>query len=99
MAQRMATSPSVTHNSTANQFEIDTDAGLALLRYALRGNQLDLIHTEVPSELEGQGYGAALVRAALDFARNQELKVIPSCPFVRSYLQRHREDADLVAVA
>jgi predicted GNAT family acetyltransferase len=95
----MTIAPSVTHNTAARQFEIETDAGLALLRYVRRGDQLDLVHTEVPSALEGQGYGSSLARAALDFARSEGLKVIPSCPFVRGYLKEHTENADLVATA
>jgi predicted GNAT family acetyltransferase len=89
----------VSHNPAAGTFEIRSDAGTALLRYVHSGEDLDLIHTEVPSALEGQGYGAALARAALDFARRERVHVVPSCPFVASYLRRHPEDAELVAAA
>jgi predicted GNAT family acetyltransferase len=54
------------------------------------------MHTRVPGELEGQGYGGALAKAALDYARANGLKVIPTCPFVSAYLRRHKEYADLV---
>jgi predicted GNAT family acetyltransferase len=94
----MAESPTVVHNPAAGQFEIRTDAGVAVLKYVQRGDALDLMHTRVPSELEGRGYGAALARAALDYARAQGLKIIPTCPFVSAYLRRHREYGDLVQV-
>jgi hypothetical protein len=58
---------------------------------------MDLIHTEVPSQFQGQGFGEALVRAALDYARREKLKVVPTCPFVRKFLSKHQEYADLVA--
>jgi hypothetical protein len=87
----------VTHDPAASQFEIRTDSGTALLRYARRGANLDLLHTEVPDALEGHGYGAALAKAALDYAEAEEMKVIPSCPFVAAYLKRHPERAGLVA--
>ena len=90
---------SVEHHASANQFEIRSDAGTALLRYALRDGAIDLLHTKVPSACEGRGYGAALVRAALDYARAEKLRVIPSCPFVRSFVTRHQEYADLLAKA
>jgi predicted GNAT family acetyltransferase len=93
----MAATPPVTNDTAAEQFEIRTDGGTALLRYRRQGNALDLLHTEVPAAFEGQGYGAALARSALDYARAERLKVIPSCPFVARYLERHREYADLVA--
>jgi predicted GNAT family acetyltransferase len=92
----MAT-PTVTNNSAAGQFEIDTGAGTALLRYVPEGDRIDLVHTEVPPRFQGNGYGEALVRAALEYARREELKVVPSCPFVRKFISKHREFGDLVA--
>ena len=88
---------SVSHNSAAGQFEIRTEHGVALLRYAHEGPNLDLLHTEVPNALEGQGYGAALAKAALSFAKDEGMKVIPSCPFVATYIRRHPEYEPLVA--
>jgi predicted GNAT family acetyltransferase len=91
-----ATPLTVTNNATASQFEIRAEAGVARLKYSRHGDTLDLAHTAVPEPLEGQGYGAALAKAALDYARAQGLTVIPTCPFVRTYLRRHTEYADLV---
>jgi predicted GNAT family acetyltransferase len=93
----MATAPTVTNNAAAGQFEVRTDSGLARLKYVLRGDVLDLVHTEVPQAAEGQGIGAALARTALEHARREGFKVIPTCPFVSGYLRRHKEFADLVA--
>jgi predicted GNAT family acetyltransferase len=89
----------ITHDPAAGRFEIRTPSGTALLHYVYRGADLEILHTEVPDEMEGHGYGAALARAALDFARREQLKVIPSCPFVSAYIRRHPEDAELVAAA
>ncbi|MDQ6635258.1 MAG: N-acetyltransferase [Gemmatimonadota bacterium] len=92
----MAESPTVVHDAMAGKFEIRTDTGAAVLTYERRGDTLDLMHTRVPGALEGQGYGGALAKAALDYARANGLKVIPTCPFVSVYLRRHKEYADLV---
>jgi uncharacterized protein len=92
----MVESPQVVHDPAARHFEVRADAGVAMLTYVQRGDVLDLMHTRVPPELEGQGYGAALAKAALDYARANGLKVIPTCPFVHAYLRRHKEYADLV---
>jgi predicted GNAT family acetyltransferase len=89
--------PTVVNNETSHQFEIPTDEGRVLLRYVKRGDALDLVHTEVDEQFAGRGYASALARTALDYARANHLKVIPTCPFVRTYLQRHPEYDDLLA--
>jgi uncharacterized protein len=86
----------VSHDPARGRFEIRTDAGTAVLAYLRRGDVIEMTHTEVPDAAEGRGYGAALAVAALDFARREGAKVIPSCPFVAAYIQRHRDYADLV---
>ena len=93
---RMPAASAVTHNSAAGQFEARTEHGTALLKYVPRGTVLDLVHTEVPPAVEGQGIGMSLARAALEHARSQKVQVIPSCPFVKAYIGKHPEYADLV---
>lgn len=90
-------SPAPSHNAAAGQFEVRTAQGLALLKYVPEGDLLDLVHTEVPKDREGRGVGSALARAALDYAREQHLSVKPTCPFVRAFIDKHAEYADLVA--
>ncbi len=80
----------------AQHFELRSEGKLAYLQYQRLGSQLILVHTEVPPELEGKGIGSALAKAGLDFARQNQLKVVPLCPFVKSYIQRHPEYQDLV---
>lgn len=87
----------VTDNAAAGRFEIRAAGGTPLLKYVRRDGVLHLVHTEVPESMEGKGYGSVLAKAALDSARAAGLKVVPSCPFVHEYIQRHREYADLVA--
>jgi uncharacterized protein len=54
------------------------------------------MHTEIGDRFEGQGVGSQLVREALDEARAKGLQVLPFCPFVNGWIERHREYADLV---
>lgn len=89
----------VTHNEAEQRFETEVGGHRALLEYRRRGSKLDLVHTEVPDELEGQGIGSALVRAALEYAREHQQQVIPSCPFVAVYIKRHDEYRELVAAS
>ncbi|HZU75169.1 MAG TPA: GNAT family N-acetyltransferase [Dehalococcoidia bacterium] len=87
----------VRKNEAAHRFEAQQDGRLAILTYQQRDGRITLIHTEVPTELEGHGIGAALARAALEDARAEGLRVVPLCPFVRGYIERHPEYETLVA--
>jgi uncharacterized protein len=81
----------------ADRYEAHLDGELAgVLEYEVTRSQIDLMHTEVASDHEGQGIGAALARFALDDARRRGLRVIASCPYVRAYLAKHPEDRDIV---
>lgn len=55
-----------------------------------------LIHTEVDAAFEGKGYGSRLVHDALADIRARGLKVVPQCAFVRAYLKRHPDEADVL---
>ena len=65
--------------------------------YQRDAGTLTVMHTEVPTELNGKGIGSALVRGLLDIARTEKLKVVPRCPFMAAFIKRHPEYADLVA--
>ena len=93
----MPDTSTVSHDRATHRFEVRTNGGTGLLTYQDRGPAMEILHTEVPSAAEGQGYAAALAVAALDFARSEGKQVIPSCPFVAAYIQRHPRYADLVA--
>jgi predicted GNAT family acetyltransferase len=91
-------SESVVHNSDKSRFEVVSGSQTSKLIYQMRGeDMIDLVHTEVPEDLSGQGIGSALVTTALTYARDNGLMAIPSCPFVASYVQRHPEWNDVVA--
>ena len=85
------TSLPVVYNEQQHRFEVQLDEGLALLEYELKGDELALVHTEVPPTRQGQGIGTQLIEAALLYAKTRNAKVIPECPFVRSYLREHPE--------
>ena len=88
-------SNNVHDNSERHRFELDADGHVAFSNYKRVDGVITILHTEVPKELEGRGIGSALVRGLLEIARAQGLKVQAVCPFVKSYLDRHSEYADL----
>ena len=72
------------------------DEVVGLIAYRLDEGVITLVHTEVDPAHEGQGHAATLARGALDDARSRGLRVVPSCPYVASYIEKHPEYADLV---
>ena len=84
-------------NTEKNRFELQMDESMAIIEFdKLEPNVLDLTHTEVPEELSGKGVGSKLVVGALDYIRDNGLKLIPSCSFIKSYIDKHDEWQDLV---
>ena len=87
----------VVDKPAAHRFELQVDGAPAgLVAYRRDGATLSLDHTEIDERYEGHGLGSILVRGVLDAVRAEGATVLPYCPFVRRYLQRHTEYADLV---
>jgi predicted GNAT family acetyltransferase/glutaredoxin len=80
-----------------SRYELRLEGRLVgLLAYRRREGRIALTHTEVSKACEGRGLGSRLVVAALDDARHEGLAVLPLCPFVARYIERHPEYGDLV---
>lgn len=87
----------VADNPSSSRFEISVDgslAGYATYRDLRPARALD--HTEIAAEYEGMGLASTLIRFALDEARTAGRKVLPFCPFVRGFIERHPDYLDLV---
>jgi hypothetical protein len=76
-------------NKASHHLELQVDNYTAFIDYKKTNDKLFLIHTEVPDELEGRGVGSAIVEKAFQFAKANEMKIVPLCSFVQSYLKRH----------
>jgi len=62
------------------------------------GDRLTLVHTGVPDALGGRGIGGSLVQAAVEWAAQEGLTVVPWCPFARRWLGEHPDTAGTVTV-
>ena len=71
--------------------------GTVLSYHEVRPKVLDFKSTLVPPHLRSKGVGSELVKQALDWARKEGYQVIPSCPFVRYFIEQNLEYQDLVA--
>lgn len=86
----------VRNNTEAGRFEVDLDGTVAFAEYRVLQSGILFPHTEVPTAHEGRGVGSALVEAAMAYARQNGLKVMPVCTFFAGYIVRHPEHHDLV---
>lgn len=76
----------VINNSQENRLQAVLGGHLAMVNYQIRGGTFQIDYVYVPPLYRNHGYGALLMEAALDFARENGLKVAPVCGFARSYM-------------
>lgn len=85
----------ITHSLERHRFELQIEGHIAYEEYFHIPQGLVFAHTIVPPELGGRGIASRLVQHALAWAREQGLKVRPDCSFVRAYMDKHPEYADM----
>lgn len=73
------------------------DEVVGVIGYRQDGQVLDLVHTEIEPDHEGEGLGSRIAAGVFDDVRRRGMKIRPTCPFIGSYLERHPDDRDLVA--
>ena len=82
------------------RYELTIDEEVAAFaQYRAQPELIAFVHTQVGEGWAGRGLGSRLIRFALDDARERRLGVLPFCPFVNGFIQRHRDYADLVPEA
>ncbi|MEU6676503.1 GNAT family N-acetyltransferase [Streptomyces sp. NPDC046853] len=87
----------VADNPDRSRFEVfDGDELAGFTEYHRYQDEIAFIHTEIDPRFEGRGLGGVLARAALGTAREQGLGVLPFCPFIRGWITKHSDYADLV---
>ncbi len=86
----------INHDKQAKRFETTIEGQTGYLSYQDKGDTLVYDHTIVPQALGGHGVGSALAKHALNYAREQNKKVVPQCSFVDAYINKHPEYQDLV---
>jgi predicted GNAT family acetyltransferase len=87
----------VRHNVPAHRFEAEVEGMMSVADYLRCDGEMIMTHTFVPPELRGRGIAEKLVRSALEYARDEKVRVVPACSYVDVYIQRHPEFQPLVA--
>lgn len=98
----MAESHSIKNDAAAHRFTAEVDGQTCHLDYTVEdlvppGGPMTITHTVVPEAVGGRGIAGALVKAALDFARNEHWQVVPACSYADAWMRRHPEYEDLRA--
>lgn len=86
----------IAHDPISHRFAVRVEGHEAELLYRQDGKRLTIDHTGVPEAIGGRGIAGALVKAVLDYARAEGLRVVPACSYSAAYIQHHPEYADLV---
>ena len=88
----------VEHETGSRRFVVRTPEGEGQLTYREpREGVVDLTHTHVDRSLRGQGVAEALVEAAFAYARERGLRVVPSCSFVKGWVEKNPDQQDVLA--
>ncbi len=88
----------IIHDKINQSFYSEIEGRRALLDYIMRDDEvIDFTHTYVPIELRGKGIAAKIVREGLEYAKENNFKVIPSCSYVEAYIDRHPEYHNILA--
>jgi len=89
----------VIHDIERNQFYLEFEGKRAFLDYKEIDNKLlEYYQTFVPRALRKQGLASLVVYAALEYAKNNGIKIIPVCSFVKHFIETHKVYHDLVAI-
>ncbi|MBK7631642.1 MAG: N-acetyltransferase [Ignavibacteriales bacterium] len=81
----------VINDRQGSRFVLEVQGAEVYVLYAEDKGILDLYSTYTPSNMRGQGLAAIVVKAALKYAKENKLKVIPGCWYVRKFLEKHPE--------
>lgn len=91
----------ITHENTGDKGQfilLEDDKQIGLMTYKIEGSEKMVIeHTEVDSEHEGKGHGKDLVNEGVAYARAENLKILPLCPFVKKIFEENKEIQDVRA--
>lgn len=94
----MASEVTVRDDESRSRYLAERDGDeLGFAAYKRADGVTTFTHTIIQPEHEGQGVASTLVRTALDTERAAGRTIIPRCPYVRRFLQRHQEYGDLVS--
>jgi predicted GNAT family acetyltransferase len=86
----------VINDIQGSRFLLDVKGKEVYVLYAEDKETLDLYSTYTPSKLRGQGLSEKVVFAAVEYSKQKKLKVVPSCWYVRKFIEKHTEFQSMI---
>lgn len=86
----------VINDKQGSRFVLNVDGQEVYVLYAEDKDALDLYSTYTPLKLRRKGLAAKVVKAALEYAKEKRLKVIPNCWYVKKFVEEHSEYSDII---
>lgn len=88
----------IIHRKKSQRFFLKIGRGKAsYLKYTIGGNRMSIDSTYTPKEFRGRGYAGKLMKAAIEFAKENNLKIVPNCTYAQYYFEKHPELKELLA--
>jgi predicted GNAT family acetyltransferase len=82
----------VTHKEEAHRFELEFEDVIAYIEYKVKKPKVfAFVHTKVPDAHKGKGIASQLTKGAFEWCKEQGVRIIPVCPFIVTYIERHPE--------
>jgi predicted GNAT family acetyltransferase len=81
----------VIHDTTKQAFVVNIENTSSYVAYSISDGIMELYTTYTPPQLRGRGLAEKVVRAALNYAKENNLRVLPSCSYVKVFIERHPE--------
>lgn len=88
--------PEVIHEKENERFVIYTEGNEVYVEYTMTDTEINLYHTYTHPALRGKGLAAQVARAALEFAKENNLRAIPTCSYVQSFIAKNDEYKELL---
>lgn len=85
-------------NEPELRFEVSLDGEIAYIDYRWYQDKLILLYVFVPAQYRGKGVSNVLIRHALEYAKNKDVKINIYCPYIAKYVRMHPEYQELLEI-
>lgn len=87
----------VNHDEKNKRFVAEIEGYEAYLSYNVFNNIIELSYAYTPPEIRGKGIAKFVVEYAFDYAKANNLKVIPTCSYVQAFVEKNDNYKSLLA--